>query len=126
MESFQHEKSCLPSFLGLPHLVRKRIYSYTGLITGLNIDLNGHRVNYGYSWLPGPNFEDTPNLLFVCQSVYLEVSSIVYSTNRFFIRYKDNCEVSGLRGLEALTASSVGHLTYLSVHHLIIFKRHTL
>jgi hypothetical protein len=83
------QQSHSPSFLGLPDAVRKRIYLYAGLISGWDIDLNGRHVKYAYSFQPGPNFEKSYNLLFVCRLVYSETPSILYSTTRFFIRYND-------------------------------------
>jgi hypothetical protein len=114
------------------------------LVSSAAGDLNGHRVKYTYSFLPGPDFENFYNLLFVCRLVYSEASSILYSTNRFFIRYNNAESVRardmhsrarwpnkiipdsslGLGGLKALTASSLGHLSHLTVHLNISYCLH--
>jgi hypothetical protein len=132
----ESQQSHSPSFLGLPDNVRKRIYLYAGLISGWDIDLNGRRTKYAYCFQPGPDFEKSYKLLFICRLVYSEASSILYSTNRFFIRYNDAGSVQardlhsrrmwpkavipkqsqGLEGLKALTASSLRHLSHLTVH----------
>lgn len=99
------------SLLCLSPAVRHRIYCAAGLITDSDIDLD-RRANAD-SWPPSADFELSYNLLLSCRTVYAEASSILYSTNRFFIRYRYS---RSLRALRNLTAGSLSYLTHLTVH----------
>jgi len=99
------------TFLSLPPVVRHQIYCDAGLIHDSDIDFN-RRVNTTY-WPPSADFQISYNLLLTCRTVYTETSYIIYSTNRFFIRYSDGQSLEALRNL---TADSVALLTQLTVH----------
>lgn len=74
--------------------------------------------------LNGGNYEPSPfkcnpeytlgiyGLLVCCRTIYAEVSALLYSSNRFVIRYWDKQSLSPLR---ALTPSSLSSLTHLKV-----------
>jgi hypothetical protein len=53
------------------------------------------------------------NLLFTCRAIHAEVSSILYSTHKFFIKYSDS---RGLRALRSLSPHALSSLTHLTVH----------
>lgn len=77
----------LVAFLGLPPAVRHRICHEAGLVCDTDADLNG-QPDMADSWPSLDDFQLSCDLLLICCTVYAEVSSIVYSTNRFFIRYR--------------------------------------
>ena len=101
----------LRSFLCLPQSVRHRIYREAGLLNDTDIDLN-RRPGADF-WPSIGEFEISYNLLLTCRAIYTEVLSSLYSTNRFFIRYRDSWS---LQALTNLTAASLSSLTHLTVH----------
>lgn len=102
----------LRSFLCLLPAVRHRIYYEAGLVNDTDVDLN-RRPDAADSWPSSADFQFSYNLLLTCRAVHAEVSSILYSTNRFFIRYRDS---QNLRALRNLRAQSLSSLTYLTIH----------
>ncbi len=102
----------LPSLLGLPRPVRRRIYDFVGLVSSsrfspYKIDLHGRPVD---GLEPG-TFH---GLLLSCRTVHAEVAAIVYSGNLFVLRY-DPAHPDPLRPLHALTATSLAALTSLTI-----------
>ncbi|TVY81954.1 hypothetical protein LSUE1_G003303 [Lachnellula suecica] len=140
-----------PSFFSLPQSIRQRIYTdaglaaNTGLLKGSDIDLNRSfkqcqrqydqgrhdqqlRKSRGESYrVLGPPpinyYSVTHSLLLTCRRIYIEASTLVYSANRFFIRYSGNKSlITGLDRLKNLTTTSLGHLTHLTVRlHVVEF-----
>ena len=100
------------SYLHLPQAIRHRIYIEAGLVHNEDIDLH-NRSDASESWLSYDNFILSYNLLLTCRAIYTEVSSIIYSTNRFFIQYNRSL---GLRPLLNLRPQSISLLTHLTVH----------
>ena len=101
----------LRSFLCLPPAIRHRIYREAGLVRESEIDLT-----------PQPDTDSGPitaelsfshSLLLTCRTIYAESSIVLYSTNRFFIRYRDS---QSLRALRNLTPHSLSALVHLVVH----------
>ena len=103
----------LRSFLCLPPAIRLQIYSLAGLVEDDDIDLNQRPGADVWPWPFADDFHFTFNLLLTCRTIYTEASSIVYTTNRFFIRYRDSQNLQALRNL---TPSSLSSLAYLTVH----------
>lgn len=99
----------VPPILRLPFHVRQRIYLHVGLIpTGgygdhCVLDLHGQNQSL---YLP------FHGLLISCRTIYAETSEILYSTNRFNIRYWDKRSLEPLRNL---TPRSLSNLTYLKI-----------
>lgn len=98
-----------PPFLRLPPSVRQRIYLHVGLITtGASgrpcvLDLHGHNQSLHLSF---------HGLLVSCRTIYTEASDILYSANRFNIRYWDKKSLEPLRNLRP---RSLSNLTYLKI-----------
>ena len=103
----------LRSFLCLPPAVRLQIYHQAGLVENINIDLNQRPGTDAWPWPCADDFHFTFNLLLTCRTIYTEASSIVYKSNRFFIRYRDSQNLQALRNL---TPNSLSSLAYLTVH----------
>lgn len=95
----------------LPQAIRLRIYYEAGLITESDINLNGQPA--GHTWPSAVECASTFSLLLSCHTIYAEASSVIYSTNRFFIRYRDSRSLQPLRNL---TPHSLSLLTHLTVH----------
>lgn len=98
-----------PPILRLPPSVRQRIYLHVGLIpTGRYAR---HRVLnlHGRNKAPHLPFH---GLLVSCRTIYAEASDILYSVNRFNIRYWDRRSLELLRNL---TPRSLSNLTYLKI-----------
>lgn len=100
------------SFLALPPAIRQRIYGEAGLAIDADIDLN-RRLHDASFWPFLDDLQLSYHLLLVCRIIYTEVSSIIYSTKRFFIRYRDSGNLQPLRNLRAPALSL---LTHLEVH----------
>ena len=103
----------LRSFLCLPPAIRLQIYHQAGLVEDTDIDLNRRPGTQFWPWDCAKDFHFTFNLLLTCRTIYTEASSIVYQTNRFFIRYRDS---QNLQALRKLTPNSLSSLAYLTVH----------
>ena len=102
----------LRSFLCLPSSLRHRIYCEAGLIKDEEVNLNRHRLpDIADSWPSSDDFHISYSLLLTCRTIYAEVSSIIYSTSRFFIRYRDSRNLQPLLNLRVPTLSSLTHLT---------------
>lgn len=112
----------------LPPSVRHRIYLYVNVVLRkwdnslLWIHLNDPRLtNDKYdddpissrSLLWGRKsdfFTPCHGLLLSCRAIYAEVSSLLYSTNMFSIRYSDNLSLAPLRNLLPSSLSNLAHL----------------
>ena len=98
----------------LPRALRFRIYYEAGLIKGSDNDLNGQPEDDSSIWsIDTVYWSFSHSLLLSCRAIYTEVSSAVYSTNRFFLRYQD---FGSLQPLRNLTPQSLSVLTHLTVH----------
>ncbi|KAI0428497.1 hypothetical protein F5Y09DRAFT_357685 [Xylaria sp. FL1042] len=102
------------SFLGLSPEARELIYLYAGVIVNKTVSMNRERLSEEsksrYDNLIGPsplNWHYTLALLQTCRRVYAEVSSLIYSTNRFITR--------DLNPLRKLSPSSLSSLTSLKI-----------
>ena len=133
-EYFDFQRPSPPSgisFLDLPPNIRRQIYDEAGLFSNCLINLHhkGNRDRY-------PSEESTAsdisshsaeadddhvywdgcsfwyNLLQTSWAVYNEVSSIIYSENRFMIRHRDG---GNLRPLQNLSPKSLASLTCLII-----------
>lgn len=94
------------SFLDLPPAVRHQIYQETVPRSEHLQDLNPWS-SYA-SILP---YRRAYNLLLTCRTIYSEVLPILYSQNRFFIRYRDHKNLASLRNLTPTSVASLHHLT---------------
>lgn len=99
----------VPPILRLPPSVRQRIYLDVGLIptgpSGRHCVLDLH----GYNRALNLRFH---GLLVSCRTIYAEASAILYSANRFNIRYWDKRSLEPLRNL---TPRSLSNLTHLKI-----------
>lgn len=110
---------CLPSHL------RRRIYLHTDLLvrydredTHAVLNLNGGtpvpsfccRLTYKKHGLNG--IHGFHGLLLSCRTIYKEASALIYSHNRFIIRYWEKGSLAPLRNL---TPYSLSKLTYLKI-----------
>ena len=99
------------TIFSLPQPVRLRIYYEAGLVNEGDINLNGRPD--ADTWPSAADCAFSYSLLLSCRAIYTEASSAVYSTNRFFIRYRDSRSLQPLRNL---TPHSLSLLTHLTVH----------
>ena len=99
------------SFLSLPPTLRKQIYHEAGLVHSCNINFSPEENIY--SLFSSLNLSILLSLLRSCRSVYLEVLPLFYSTNKFFIRFRDT---QSLRPLRSLGVDALASLQYLTVH----------
>ena len=99
------------SILCLSPTIRHRIYLEAGLVNDSDIDLNRWREIDVRDLTDDMRF--SYNLLLTCRTIHAEASLILYSTNRFFVRYKDS---RGLRLLRNLTQDALSSLAHLTVH----------
>jgi hypothetical protein len=70
-------------FLSLPAVLLR-----AGLVSDAEIDLNGGREIH-YHWGPQRPFQVSHDLLLTCRTFYTNIHPIIYSTNVFYIRYRD-------------------------------------
>lgn len=104
--------------LGLPPAIRRQIYLESGVCTGQIIDL-GVRATHPYRYA-GPidlvrlERRDFYTLLFVCRTMYSELSHIIYSENTIIVRKSSQEE--GFQAVRNLTALSTSALRSLTVH----------
>ncbi|KAI1352603.1 hypothetical protein F5Y01DRAFT_92576 [Xylaria sp. FL0043] len=101
-----------PGFLELSPGIRELIYLYVGVITDATVPLDGANTEYRRPRtldLKGPDLDWAPTLalLRTCRLVYAEVSSLIYSANRFVTH--------DLRPLRNLSPSSLSSLTSLKI-----------
>ena len=95
------------SLLGLPSAIRLRIYRMVIPQLDLCNDLNqqpSHSMIKPY--------KEAYNLMLICCIIYTETSSILYSGNPFFIRYRDHGNLTGLQNLP----NSVASIRRLTIH----------
>jgi hypothetical protein len=101
-----------PPFLSLPAVLRKQIYLRAGLVSDAEIDLNGGREIH-YHWGPQRPFQVSHDLLLTCRTFYTDIHPILYSTNVFYIRYRDK---ENLERLRILSPDTIALLTQLTVY----------
>ena len=104
--------------LGLPPHIRRQIYLESGVCTGQIIDLNLRaQIPDGSArtiHLVRLERRDFYTLLFVCRSMYAELSHIIYSENTIIVQNSSREE--GFQALRNLTALSTSALRNLTVH----------
>ncbi|TVY49540.1 hypothetical protein LOCC1_G000341 [Lachnellula occidentalis] len=99
-------------FLSLPAALRKEIYLTAGLLSNEEIDLNGSR-GYLYDGSAERPFQVSHDLILTCRTFYTDILPILYSTNAFYIRYRDK---GNLERLRILSPHIIAHLTQLRIH----------
>ncbi|KAF4624472.1 hypothetical protein G7Y89_g13698 [Cudoniella acicularis] len=102
-----------PRFLDLAPSLRRRIYEHAGLVVNNDLDLVLHSELEGKQ--PGsasPNLSSSRALMLVCHAVHEETSLLLYSTNRFVIRFQ---QAGDLRALRNLRPQLIGTFTCLTV-----------
>ncbi|KAL8790174.1 MAG: hypothetical protein Q9195_006501 [Heterodermia aff. obscurata] len=97
------------SILSLPPIVRHQIYEEADIITDCDLDLAPLSDTESSDY--ETEFEATFHLLQTSRTIYKEVSSYVYSTNRFYIHYRTQCSLQPLRDLSPDALASLRHLT---------------
>lgn len=90
--------------LRLPPALRHQIYRHVGLVPGPGddvVDLNRK-----------PHLQplEFQGLLLSCRTIYEEASRVLYSTNRFVIRYSDRGSLCRLRNLSIASIKAISHL----------------
>ena len=105
-------------FLRLPPAIRCQIYLQSGVCTGQIIDLSLRaRVLYGsagtvrYLRLERRDFY---TLLFLCRTIYAELSHIIYSENSIIVQHSSRED--GFQNVRNLTTVSTSALRSLTVH----------
>ena len=94
------------SFLGLPSAIRLRIYRM--VIPQLDLPNN---LNPQPSYSTIQPYRGAYNLMLTCQMIYTEASSMLYSGNHLFIRYRDHGNLTALRNLLPSSVASIRRLT---------------
>jgi hypothetical protein len=132
-----HSRPCPPpsgtSFLDLPPNIRRHIYDEAGLVSGCLINLLRRKTDRDRDPLEESSGSETSsrsaevgdddqfdwegcplwyNLLQTSRDIYTEVSSIIYSENRFMIHRRDGYD---LRPLQNLSAKCLASLTCLII-----------
>ena len=101
--------------LGLPPAIRRQIYLETGVCTGQIIDLSLRDLAlYGYAGNIPFERRDFYTLLFVCRTIYAELSHIIYSENSIIVQQFSREE--GFQAVRNLTTVSTSALRSLTVH----------
>ena len=95
--------------LSLPPDLRLRIYQEADVISDTDIDLG--RVPGTLLTSFATSFGATYALLQTNRTIYTEVSSYIYSNNRFFIHYRTRRSLQQLRNLSPTTLAYLRHLT---------------
>ncbi|KAK0516830.1 hypothetical protein JMJ35_001433 [Cladonia borealis] len=103
-----------PSILSFPSDIRHQIYQEADIISDRDIDLG--RLPGTVPHYFATSFGDTYALLQTNRTIYTELSSHIYSTNRFFIHYRTHRSFQRLRSLSPTALASLRHLTI----HLIV------
>ncbi len=105
------------SLLGLPPAIRRQIYLESGVCTGQRIDLSPRaRVRYdsaGARCLVR-HWRGLYSLLFICRTIYTELSHIIYSENNIIVQHSSREE--GFQAVRNLTTVSTSALRSLTVH----------
>lgn len=109
-----------PNLLGLPPSLRQRIYDHLkGLFAPTAEEiLQRPSIEYCYDlgrYNKGENglkydCSDFYGLLLSCRKLYSETSQILYSTNRFSIRYSTKQSLDPLRNLTPASLAALSHL----------------
>ena len=97
------------SILSLSPDVRSQIYREAEVISDGDIDLG--RLPSTESWAFATSFGATYALLLTSHTIYSELVSQIYSTNRFFIHYRTHRSFQRLRNLSLTALTSLRHLT---------------
>ena len=102
--------STAASLLSLPPNVRQQIYEQVDVLRDGDIDLAP--LVYGLSPRdPKDSLHNTLSLLQTSRTIYTEVSSLLYSTNHFYIYYRNFNSLKELRKLSPNALASLRHLT---------------
>lgn len=108
-----NSRDSISSLLRLPPAIRRQIYLEAGVNTGQRIDLTfrvlEHQNHHGYFLHHG-----FYNFLFICRTIYTEISHVIYSENSFIVQHRDPRK--NLEAVRNLTAVSVSALKSLTVH----------
>lgn len=112
------KKQSAPPLLRLPPAIRHRIYRFLGLASWdgslYSFDLNGPRPQV--HWLRWGWEEQNPNefhgILLSCRDLHVETAALLYSANRFVLRYTNP---GSLQPLFALTTTALTSLAALKV-----------
>jgi hypothetical protein len=113
--------SGLPGILRLTPEVRREIYLYAGVECNTGYGYYFMRVpgvyNLGESVVEaqreiGSGFKTFYGLLLSCRTIYTEASALLYSENRFVVRYHSRWYLAPLR---ALTPHALAHLGNLNI-----------
>jgi hypothetical protein len=103
----------LPPFLCLPLPIRHQIYIDAGVLRRYNNILYFNIDSCDHNSTRLDAFRVSHSLLLTCHTIYTEISDIIYSRNKFSIRYKD---AHSLKALRDLAPHSITRLTQLTVH----------
>lgn len=115
-------------FLDLPSAVRRRIYCEAGLVTDAEVALHYQgRAERRRKGLSVPDLGPYTALVLVSRAVRVDVTSLLFSSNRFFIQYQAASEgVVGrdLAPLRRLPPAALSYMSFLTVHlHVAARKR---
>ncbi|KAH8899742.1 hypothetical protein GQ53DRAFT_602156, partial [Thozetella sp. PMI_491] len=94
--------------LRLPPSIRRSIYLFVGLAQWYDFDRiydldgNNNKLDSGPIQFHG--------LLLSCRTIYAEASALLYSSNRFVIRYRQRSSLLALRTLSATSLASLRHV----------------
>ena len=97
------------SILSLPPHLRHQIYQEADIISDNDIDLGRLPGTDSYAFTT--SFGATYALLQTNRTIYTELLSHIYSTNRFFIHYRTQRSLQKLRSLSPTALASLRHLT---------------
>ncbi|KAH6622591.1 hypothetical protein F5144DRAFT_334135 [Chaetomium tenue] len=102
--------------LRLTPLIRRRIYSFVGLVSW--DPLQPHKFDlHGRDTLvrEQPKASAFHGLLLSCRAIYSEAAPLLYSASRFVLHYTHDDDPDPLRPLRALTLTSLASLTALTI-----------
>ncbi|KAK4140470.1 uncharacterized protein C8A04DRAFT_31965 [Dichotomopilus funicola] len=113
------EAEALPPLLRLPTPVRGRVYRFLRFVTPVphgssyydryDIGLHCGMIGVGY-----PKPKSLLGLLLSCRLIYNEVAALIYSHNRFNIRYHPT-DPNPFGPLHSLPTTAIAALTHLTV-----------
>ncbi len=116
----RNEAVLAPAFLRLPLGIRHRIYHFVGLASwnGSPKTFDLHGGHSGSDTVCRARFH---GLLLACRDIYAEAATLLYSANRFVVRYTDPGSLNPLLALTAPALSSLARLKVVlnqaSCHH---------
>jgi hypothetical protein len=96
MEASHLSSPAIPATKSSPFLSLPAVLLRAGLVSDAEIDLNGGREIH-YHWGPQRPFQVSHDLLLTCRTFYTDIHPIIYSTNVFYIRYRDKKKLERLR-----------------------------